>query len=145
VSISGAVGLSGAARKLDRRWPLGLAAVLVAVTAIPRLDDLEELRERQAHQWALAIDLEDAIRASGGRAAVLACGRPYVGPLRGPLTAYRLYVPKRAVEPDDPPRAPGVVLRSALNESAPAAPAVPTGFELVARNNTWEVWRDCRS
>ena len=54
----------------------------------------------QAHQWALARDLGGAVRAAGGREAVLACGRPYVGPYRGPLMAYALRVTKRTVEPD---------------------------------------------
>jgi hypothetical protein len=143
VSISGAVGLAGGAYARDRRWLLGLALALLAVAAVPRLADLAALRERQAYQWELAADLEDGIRASGGRAAVLACGRPYVGPLRGPLMAYKLDVHKRVVEPDDPPRAPGFVFRSKLNEDDPAQPAIPAGFEQVARNGHWRIARSC--
>ena len=143
VSISGAVGLAGGAYARDRRWLLGLALALLAVAAVPRLADVADLRERQAYQWALAADLENGIRASGGREAVLACGRPYVGPLRGPLTAYKLDVRKRVVEPDDPPRAPGFVFRSKLTEDDPAQPAIPAGFEPVARNAHWQIARSC--
>jgi hypothetical protein len=145
VSISGAVGLvhAGGASARDRRWLLGLALALLVVAGVPRLADLGELRERQAYQWALAADLEDGILASGGREAVLACGRPYVGPLRGPLMAYKLDVAKRVVEPDDPARAPGFVFRSKLNEGDPAQPTIPAGFEPVARNDHWQIARSC--
>jgi len=143
VSISGAVGLAGGRYARDRRWMLGLAVALVAVAAVPRLIDLADIRERQAYQWALAEELEEGIRASGGRDAVLACGRPYVGPLRGPLMAYKLDVPKRVVEPDDPPQAPGFVFRSALSEGDPVQPGVPDGFNPVVRNSHWQVFRSC--
>jgi hypothetical protein len=143
ISIGGAVGLALTVRAVDRRCAAALAVGLVAVAAVPRIEEVEELRSRQAYQWALASDLEDAIRASGGRDAVLACGRPYVGPLRGPLMAYRLGVAKRIVEPDDRPRAPGVVFRSALSEGGPAEPNVPGGFAHVARTGVWETWRRC--
>jgi hypothetical protein len=143
VSISGAVGLAGGGYARDRRWLLGLAVALVAVAAVPRLVDLADVRERQAYQWALAEELEEGIRASGGRDAVLACGRPYVGPLRGPLMAYKLDVPKRGVEPDDPPQAPGFVFRSALNEGDPVQPGIPDGFDPVARSGHWQVLRSC--
>jgi hypothetical protein len=143
VAISGAVGLAGGAYARDRRWLLGLAVALVAVAAVPRLADLADMREHQAYQWALAADLEDGIRASGGREAVLGCGRPYVGPLRGPLMAYKLDVRKRVVEPDERPRAPGVVFRSALNEGDPAQPDIPAEFEPIVRNDHWEIARRC--
>jgi hypothetical protein len=143
VSISGAVGLAGAAYSRDRRWLLGVAVALVAVASVPRLADLTDLRERQAYQSALAADLEDGIRASGGREAVLDCGRPYVGPLRGPLMAYKLDVRKRMVEPDDRPRAPGIVFRSALNQGDSPQPRIPAGFQPVARNDHWEIARSC--
>ena len=73
------------------------------------------MRAEQAYQWRLAGDLADAVAAAGGADAVLACGRPYVGRLRGPLMAYRIGVAKHVVEPDDPPRPPGMVFRSALH------------------------------
>lgn len=144
LSIAGAVGLTMSAGTVRGGW-FGLVFVVVAVSAVSRVDDVYDLRPRQAYQWALASDLEDAIRGSGGRDGVLACGRPYVGPLRGPLMAYRLDVPKRVVEPDGSVRAPGIVFRSALTESDTPAPTVPAGFERVARTGKWETWRRCRT
>jgi hypothetical protein len=149
IAISGAAGLAAAVRAVPagraRPFALAAAAALVAVAAAPRLADLPELRTEQAYQWRLAADLEAAVRAAGGRDAVLACGRPYVGPLRGPLMAYRMDVAKRVVEPDDPPRAPGVVFRSALRPAGERAPAVPAQFAEVARVGTWQVLAACGS
>ena len=120
-----------------------LAAVLVALAAAPRLADLPALRAAQAYQWRLAGDLADAVRAAGGADAVLACGRPYVGRLRGPLMAYRIGVAKHVVEPDEPPRPPGMVFRSALHPAAAPAPAAPPQFAEVARAGRWQVLAAC--
>jgi hypothetical protein len=143
IAISGAVGLGLVARAPVRRWALVAAAALVALAAAPRLADLPALRTEQAYQWRLASDLADAVQAAGGREAVLACGRPYVGPLRGPLMAYRLGVAKHVIEPDDPPRAPGVVFRSALSASSSPAPSVPPRFAETARAGAWQVLAAC--
>jgi hypothetical protein len=101
------------------------------------------VRSAQAYQWRLAADLGDAVAAAGGADAVLDCGRPYVGPLRGTLMAYRMDVPKRMVEPDEPPRPPGVVFRSALSSAARPAPDAPPQFTEVARTGTWRVLAAC--
>jgi hypothetical protein len=138
IAVSGAVGLA----RLGSPAAL-IAVALVAVAAVPRVTRLDDVRDAQAYQWQLATDLEAAVAAAGGRGAVLACGRPYVGPLRGPLMAYRLDVEKRAVEPDDPPRAPGVVFRSALSPSTAARPDAPPGFAPVAQAGPWQVLADC--
>jgi hypothetical protein len=160
IAMSGAVGLGAGAAGLTRRVggrgtgvgaaglagrgaAVGAAVALVAVAAVPRVAALDDLRAAQAYQWRLANDLAEAVRAAGGRDAVLACGRPYVGPLRGPLMAYRLDVAKEVVEPDEPPRAPGVVFRSALDAAAAPTPAVPAGFTETARAGTWQVLADC--
>jgi hypothetical protein len=138
VAVGGAVGLAA------RRGAIAVVAVaLVGVAALVRLDYVTDLRDRQRHAWALATELEDAITAAGGREAVLSCGQPYVGPLRGPLLAYRLDVPKRDVEPDLPPRPPGVVFRSRLESGAPLLPALGPGFERTGRTGAWETWRAC--
>ena len=73
-------------------------------------------------------------RAGGGGAeAVLACGRPFVGRLRGPLMAYRIGVAKHVVEPDDPPRRRhGLPLRAAPRRGARTA--APRQFAPVARS-----------
>lgn len=154
VAVSGAVGLDVARRHLDRaatvagapavaRSAVAAALAVVVVAAAGRVAALDRVRSNQAHQWALQADLAEAVEAAGGRAAVLACGRPYVGRLRGPLLAYRLGVPKHAVEPDLAPAPPGVVFRSALDAGGERSPAVPPGFEPVGRVGTWEVHRRC--
>jgi hypothetical protein len=143
IAVSGAVGLVAGASAHVRGWVAAVAVALVAVAALPRVDDVRALRQRQAHSWALALDLPDAIRAAGGRRAVLASGRTYVGRLRGPLMAYRLDVRKRAVEPDETPRAPGLVFRSALSAGDRPTPAAPRGFKRIVRRGGWEVWSAC--
>ena len=146
VSVSGAAGLALATRSVRRERQqsvVALVVVAVAVAVVPRAAALPRVRQVQEHQWALQADLAGAVDAAGGRAAVLACGRPYVGPLRGPLLAYRLGVPKHVVEPDRAPSGPGVVFRSRLTAAAPRVPAVAPGFAFVAQVGTWEVRRRC--
>jgi hypothetical protein len=153
IALSGAVGLALAAtnvasyghREHEATFvALALALALVAVAAAPRLAGLEDVRAAQAYQWRLAGDLEAAVEAAGGAGAVLACGRPYVGRLRGPLMAYRIGVAKHVVEPDEPPRPPGMVFRSALSPAADPAPAAPPQFAELARAGTWQVLAACR-
>ena len=79
----------------------------------------------------------------GGREAVLACGRPFVGPYRGPLMAYALDVTKRTVEPDAAPRPPGVVFRARLKAASAPAPDAGPPFHAAARVGKWEVLRSC--
>lgn len=146
VSVSGAAGLALAVRSVRgelRRSVAALVVAAVAVAVLPRAATLRRVHDVQEHQWALQVDLAEAVDAAGGRAAVLACGQPYVGPLRGPLLAYRLGVPKHVVEPDRAPSGPGVVFRSRLTAAAPPAPTVAPGFAFVARVGTWEVHRRC--
>jgi hypothetical protein len=59
--------------------------------------------------------------------------------------AYRLGVEKRVVEPDAPPRAPGVVFRSSLSASAAPAPTAPPRFGETARAGAWQVLANCGS
>jgi hypothetical protein len=126
--------------------PLGRSAVVVVVAllvvaAVPRLDALEHVRESQRHQAHLAADLRSIVAAAGGRDAVLACGRPYVGPLRGPLLAYALDVEKRRV--GFAPRTTGVVFASRRTPASPVEPAAPATFRPVARNPSWTLRIRC--
>ena len=144
VAVSGAAGLVVASRRL-LRWPgavTGVVALLV-LAVVPRIGDLASLRASQAYQWELQSQLPTAVASLGGRSAVLACGRPYVGPLRGPLLAYHLDVAKHVVDPDNGPEAPGVVFRSALHSGAAAAPSVPPGFRQVDQVGPWRVYTAC--
>jgi hypothetical protein len=116
---------------------------VLAVAVLPALAEVRGVRAAQAHQWALARDLDQAVAAAGGRDAVLACGRPYVGRYRGPLMAYTLDVTKRTVEPDAAPHAPGVVFRARLTAASDPAPDAPPPFRAAARVGEWEVLRSC--
>jgi len=146
VAIAGAAGLGRVAALPRRTSGARIAVVLGAVMLVaiaPRVAHLADVRARQAHAWALQRDLAVAVRAVGGREAVLACGRPYVGPYRGPLMAYRLGVERRVIEPDGRPRPPGVVFRSALTRTAPPQPRAPAAFAPVARAGEWAVLATC--
>ena len=147
IGIAGAVGLGSlAARRPRHTAPRAVAlaaALLLAVPAAVHVAELPALRAAQTYQWRLAAELADVIGAAGGRASVLACGTPFVGPRRGPVMAYTLRVRKAAVEPDDPPRAPGMVFRSRLTADAPPAPAAPATFAPVARTPRWRVLAAC--
>lgn len=147
VGTSGAVGLVFLARGATRgrRAAGALIAAVLVLTAAPRTAHLSEVREAQAHRWTLQSDLARAVEAVGGRHAVLACGKPYVGPLRGPLLAYHLAVHKQVVEPDGRPHAPGMVFRSALTAGADPTPLVPAGFATALRGGAWQVYASCAS
>jgi hypothetical protein len=127
---------------LMRVFAVVLAGALL-LTAASRIEDVTKLRATQAHQWALAADLSAAVEAAGGRDGVLACGTPYVGPLRAPLMAYRLGVTKRTVEPDAPPHPPGVVFRARRTRTSPPQPDAGPPFRTTARAGTWQVMAAC--
>jgi hypothetical protein len=127
--------------RLARLAPAALAAIALAVAALPKLADLPDLRADQAYQRELAADLKRVIVASGGRDALLACGRPYTGDLRGPLTAYHLDVEKRRVQFD--PRPPGAVFRSRIAADAPVEPPVGPEFTERAHAGKWTVATAC--
>ena len=111
VAIAGAVGLVALART---RAAAVVAGILLLVAAAPKLADLPDLRDDQAYQRDLAAGLSQVIDRAGGREALLACGRPYVGDLRGPLLAYHLDVEKQRVA--FVPRPPGAAFLSRIGE-----------------------------
>jgi len=146
IAIAGAVGLVALARRAAaaapaRRAAVAVAALLVLVSAAPRLADLADVRRRQAYQDGLASDLRAVIAAGGGREALLACGRPYVGGLRGPLLAYHLDVEKRRVAFD--PRPPGTLFRSRLGPLAAVEPPAAPEFVPRARHGRWRLDAAC--
>ena len=138
VAVAGAAGLLALARR-KRSYAIAIALALL-VAAVPKLATLPDLRRAQAYQWALDADLQRAIERAGGRDALLACGRPYVGHLRGPLLAYRLDVEKQRVAFE--PRPPGVVFQSRLRTDALVEPAAP-GFLPKTRTTHWAVLVRC--
>ncbi len=121
---------------------LGTAFVVLSLAAGHK-SRLVLIPDAQAYQSRLAADLRRAIGAVGGRENVLDCGTPYVGRLRGPLLAYHLGVDKKAVEPDRPPRPPGVAFRSALERGAQLVPQPPPKFRLHSQAGTWSVLVHC--
>ena len=151
VAIAGAAGLvalagAGAARlappSAARAYvPAALVALALLIAAAPKLADLPDLRADQAYQRGLAADLRRVIVAAGGRDSLLACGRPYVGDLRGPLLAYHLEVEKRRVAFE--PRPPGAVFRSRIFPDAPVEPATGPEFAERARAGRWTVVASC--
>ena len=118
-----------------------LVAAALLVAAAPKLADLPDLRADQAYQGGLAADLRGVIVAAGGREELHACGRPYVGDLRGPLLAYHLDVEKRRVA--FVPRPPGAVFRSRIARDAPVEPATGPEFTERAHTGRWTVATSC--
>jgi hypothetical protein len=139
VSIAGAVGLVALAR--ERRVLAWIAVALLIVSAAPNLADLPDLREDQVYQRDLAAGLTRVIDVAGGRDALLACGRPYVGDLRGPLLAYHLDVEKQRVA--FVPRPPGAAFLSRIAAGAPVEPVTGPAFTPRARVRLWEVRDAC--
>jgi hypothetical protein len=136
VAVAGAVGLASVA---SARVAAVVAAAAVAVAAAPKLADLPDIRRAQAWQRGLAADLRAVIERAGGREALLACGRPYVGELRGPILAYHLEVEKQRVGFD--PEPPGTEFRSRISPTAPVQP--PATFAPRARVGRWEIRATC--
>jgi len=138
VAVAGGAGLV-ALTATRPRLVGALAAAALVIAAAPKLADLPDLRRDQAWQRGLAADLRAVIARAGGRDAVLACGRPYVGMLRGPLLAYHLEIEKRRV--GFFPRPPGTEFRSRISPSAPLEP--PATFAPRARVGRWEIRAAC--
>ena len=120
---------------------LAAAAVSVPLLATRGRDVVSDMRA-SAREARLFDALGDAVAAAGGRAAVLRCGQPYTGPLRGPAVAWHLGVEKSRA--GFAPRAPGVAFVSRLPARGGAEPPVPAGFEPVGRAGGWRVARACR-
>ncbi|HEX6021028.1 MAG TPA: hypothetical protein VFZ00_03470, partial [Solirubrobacter sp.] len=138
VERGGSVPHGGPARR--RNAAAVLLAVALLVAAAPKLARLDDLRRDQAFAAELVTDLQRVIAAGGGRDAILACGRPYVGNLRGPLLAYHLDVEKQRVQFEPTP--PGSVFRSKLRRDSPLEPRAD-GFERRASTGRWELRVRC--
>jgi len=119
-------------------------AATLALTAAARADDLAGGARRVAYGAALAADLERAVARAGGPARLRGCGPPYPGRYRGPLVAWALGVPKRAV--GFTRVRPGVAFRSRLHPGGPVSPAPPPGGPLGVRvpAGLWSIAGGCR-
>jgi hypothetical protein len=140
IAVTGGVGL---ARAVQGRRAAALAAgvVVLAFAAIRAEAITGELR-RAADEAALFGSLGEAVARAGGRASVLACGRPVVGRYRGPALAWALHVPKRRVA--FTAAHGGMVFRSRIRSGATLQPEAAAGAPVVARSARWEVRSPCR-
>lgn len=129
LGVAAAVALAGILRRRDARWAAAGAVLAVALAgqAAARATGVPARLDRQEHAERLSDDLGRAIAAAGGRRAVLRCGRPVTGPLRGPLVAWHLRVPKQRVAFDPRAAGTGAVLRSRLLPGAPVEPPPDAG------------------
>ena len=147
LALAAGAGVAVAVERLRSTRPLWRTAaagalVLFVVALITSVDNPRATRDSQRWRAGLDRDLRAAIEHAGGRAGLLACGRPYVGRFRGTLLAYRLDVAKRTV--DFAPRAPGVVFTSRLSPAAAEQPPAPSGFRPITRAGRWRLAASCR-
>jgi hypothetical protein len=146
VTVGGGVGLGAVAERLRSRGRRRAVALvlgsLVALAAIPRVAELPAAGAELGYRARLSAQLGSAVQAIGGRRAVLRCGRPYVGHLRGPLLAWHLGVPKRQIAFE--PRRPGVLFRSRLSAREPVTPPRERGFRQAFATAGWQVDLACR-
>lgn len=134
-------GRSRVARALAARVAMPAGCTLLAFALVSGVDRPGAVRAEQLWRAELDRDLERAVGRAGGPAAVLDCGRPYVGRYRGTLLAYRLGVAKRRVGLS--PRIPGVVFRSRLRPGHSVRPERPGGFRTFAEAGRWQVAGRC--
>jgi hypothetical protein len=141
VAVSAGAGAARLAEAISIRRTALAHAALAAVLLVPAIavaaGELRPLPGRLQAHAELVADLDAAIGRAGGRAAVLACGRPAVGRYRGTLAAYALDVPKRAVRADGRPDA--VTLRSRLTPGAALSPPSPPGARTLAAAGRWRI------
>ncbi len=145
LAVSGGVGAAWLHARARRRSAAAGRAAAVAVLAVlapfvaARAGGTAAELRRATADARLYGSLGDAVAAAGGRDAVLACGRPAVGRLRGPATAWALRIHRRDVV--FTAAAGGVVLRSRIRPGAAVRPPAPPGGAVVARSARWELRR----
>lgn len=148
VVVAGTAGLflvASAARERIGRDPspalVAATATALALSALDRADTIGEQTARTAHGAVLAADLDRAIEQAGGSGRLRRCGRPHVGPYRGPMLAWALGVHKADVA-FTPARA-GVTFRSRLTAASRVEPsAAPADWRV--RTARWEIAGSCR-
>jgi hypothetical protein len=141
---------------LDERRPratavtLALAVGALAASSLPFAGRLIEGAPREAaklrYEALLYGSLERAVERAGGRARVLACGRPVTGDFQVPGLAWRLRVAGIDVRLD--PREAGTVFRAPPILGARPEPRLQSArsrLRPVARAGPWQVFAACRS
>jgi hypothetical protein len=117
------------------------AAALVAGAVAVGLPAAGRLADDLAYAAELRRDLVVAVERAGGGESLRACGPLYAGRARFPLVAW--HVDAHISDLDLEPAGRGVVFRSRLVREEAPAPAVPSGFRLLARAGAWEVHAAC--
>ena len=145
IAVSGGVGMAYlmrlASRSLGQTPAVALALAMIPFAAI-RIEGASALAPQLAHEAALAAALPEAVEAAGGRERLLACGRPAVGRLRGPLLAYHLDLEKRRVRADGKPAQ--VTFRSRLRRGDALEPHSPPRARPRVANAHWRIETACR-
>jgi hypothetical protein len=112
------------------------ALALVALAGAGRWTTLSREADRVARQDALSDDLGRAIARAGGPDAVLACGRPSIGPLYIPMLAWRLRTAAGGVTNQVEPRGEVFVV---AGRGVRLGPERPWPAHVVARTARWRV------
>lgn len=131
-----AVGGTAAAVRSAGQHRTAVAAAFAVVLLPSLLATAKDVQGLQQERALRADGLRRAVALAGGRDAVLACGTVYTVRFRGPQLAYHLDIARRDVEPDAPPRPPGVVFADGTSPGA-------AGFALVGRTGGWTIRRAC--
>ena len=129
-----AVGGTAAAVRSAGQHRTTVAAAFAVVLLPSLLATAKDVQGLQQERALRADGLRRAVALAGGRDAVLACGTVYTVRFRGPQLAYHLDIARRDVEPDAPPRPPGVVFADGTSPGA-------AGFALVGRTGGWTIRR----
>jgi hypothetical protein len=137
----GAGRLYGAAEARAPRVAAPAGALVVAAALAGAVPAAGRLGDELAYAAELRSDLAAAVERAGGPERLRSCGPLYAGRYRFPLVAWHLdaHLSDLALAP----AAPGVVFRSKLTPEDAASPALPAGFELLAREGAWEVHAAC--
>ena len=119
----------------------GAVLVATAVVTVGRVHNFVEVSPRLVHAARVVDDLDNAVGVAGGREAILGCGRPVVGPYRGPMLAWALEVPKQRV--DFTAGEDSVIFRSRLRPGGPIAPPPPPATRTLVLAGEWTVLAPC--
>jgi len=153
LAVPAAAGLGWGVERVRRGSPraargaLVATAVLVAVTVVAAAWRLPGELRRLDHEAAVYGSLDEAVASAGGRAWVLACGRPFTGPYAVPALAWTLDVPMRALGTTGEQRAPAVAFAAAPTARDPVSPGAAdlalAGVVPVAAHGPWTVHAQC--
>ncbi|HSD81672.1 MAG TPA: hypothetical protein VLB47_13470 [Solirubrobacteraceae bacterium] len=124
--------------------PVAAAAAAVAAAAAfaaPSLARFEPTVRAIRYQANLTDDLPGAIERAGGRARLLACGRPYAGPFEVPKVAWQLRIHTSRVALR--PKRPAVVFRTRTDPRFAAVPSLDGvgGEDAVRTLSATRYWR----